>query len=295
MIYLFLSIATSSSIFLLFRVFKEWGAHTLQAIVINYLVAASLGWFLSGGFTTFQDAWGSAWLTTAIVVGALFIYLFHLIARSTQTLGVTVTSIAAKLSMVIPVAVFLMFDDNDEPALLKMAAIAIAIPAVVLSSWKQEAPGIKRSWAIPLIIFTGGGIIDLMFGWFSGPEHMTRLEFRYLFATIPFTIAFFIGLVWLMLNRSKKDSAGPSSLKTTIIGGVCLGIVNFGSLYFLLEAYDKLTLDRSAIMPITNLGVVLASSLFAVIVFREELNRSNLLGLALGALSIGLLLLEGML
>ena len=291
MIYLLLCIACSAGIFLLFRAFTSWGAHTLQAIVINYGVAALLGWTLSGGFSTLKMAWGTPWVNTAMAVGILFIYLFHLIARSTQELGVTVTSIAAKLSMVIPVAVFLIFDPTDEPALTKLLAVGLAVPAVVLSSWKNEKQTSNRSWIIPLIIFLGGGLIDLMFGWYSGPEHMTRIEFRYLFATIPFSVAFIIGLG--MLLRAKLRPVPPHTdhnRTITWIGGVILGVINFGSLYLLLEAFDKLSLDRSAIMPIANLGIVLVSSLMAIYAFKEKLSTTNWMGLLLGALSIGLLL-----
>lgn len=291
MIYLLLCIACSAGIFLLFRAFTSWGAHTLQAIVINYGVAALLGWTLSGGFSTLKMAWGTPWVNTAMAVGILFIYLFHLIARSTQELGVTVTSIAAKLSMVIPVAVFLIFDPTDEPALTKLLAVGLAVPAVVLSSWKNEKQTSNRSWIIPLIIFLGGGLIDLMFGWYSGPEHMTRIEFRYLFATIPFSVAFIIGLG--MLLRAKLRPVPPHTdhnRTITWIGGVILGVINFGSLYLLLEAFDKLPLDRSAIMPIANLGIVLVSSLMAIYAFKEKLSTTNWMGLLIGALSIGMLL-----
>jgi uncharacterized membrane protein len=291
MIYLLLCIACSAGIFLLFRAFRGWGAHTLQAIVINYGVASLLGWTLSGGFSTLQMAWGTPWVNTAMAVGILFIYLFHLIARSTQELGVTVTSIAAKLSMVIPVAVFLVFDPTDEPALTKLLAVGLAIPAVVLSSWKNEKQTSNRSWIIPLIIFLGGGLIDLMFGWYSGPEHMTRIEYRYLFATIPFSVAFIIGLgILLKAKFNPVPVSNDHNRMITWIGGIILGVINFGSLYLLLEAFDKLHLDRSAIMPITNLGIVLVSSLMAIYAFKEKLSTINWLGLLLGALSIGLLL-----
>lgn len=291
MIYLLLCIACSAGIFLLFRAFKGWGAHTLQAIVINYGVAALLGWTLSGGFSTLKMAWGTPWVNTAMAVGILFIYLFHLIARSTQELGVTVTSIAAKLSMVIPVAVFLVFDPTDEPALTKLLAVGLAVPAVVLSSWKNEKKASNRSWIIPLIIFLGGGLIDLMFGWYSGPEHMTRIEFRYLFATIPFSVAFIIGLGMLLKAKLRPAPSKTDHNRTiTWTGGIMLGVINFGSLYLLLEAFDKLPLDRSAIMPITNLGIVLVSSLMAIYAFKEKLSTTNWMGLLIGALSIGLLL-----
>jgi len=292
MVFLLLSIACSSSIFLLFRAFKNWGAHTFQAIIVNYGVAAAIGWSLSGGISTFESAWGTPWVYAALLSGVLFIYLFHLIARSTQELGVTATSIAAKLSMVIPVAFFLAFDPTDDPAFRKLLAVALAIPAVVFSSWKAEKQPVINAWSIPLIIFLGGGAIDLMFGWYSGPEHMTQIQYRYLFATIPFTMSFIIGLVILLVNRFKKTGTTRATVNipVTWIGGVVLGMINFGSLYFLLESFDKLTLDRSAIMPVTNLGIVLVSSLIAMIAFKEKLSPINWIGLLLGALSIGMLL-----
>lgn len=268
------------------------GAHTFHAIVVNYGVAATLGWILADGVSTFTDAWGQTWVFTAIFAGFLFIYLFYLIAKSTQQLGVTATSIAAKLSMVIPVAFFLAFDPNDDAGTKKLLAVALAIPAVVLSSWKSENQPSIRDWSMPLIIFLGGGCIDLMFGWYSGPEHMTRIEYRYLFATIPFTIAFVIGLSVLLAQRRQKiqTTSSPANGPMTWVGGLILGVINFGSLYFLLESFDKLALDRSAIMPLTNLGIVLFSSIAAIVVFKEKLSKLNWIGLLLGALSIGMLL-----
>lgn len=297
MIYLLLSIGSSTGIFLIFRLFRLWGADTLKAIVINYGVAAAIGWTLAGGWDTLEAAWGSPWTKAAGLAGLLFIYLFHLIAKSTQILGITVTSIAAKLSMVIPVAVFLFFDPADEPEIMKLAAIAMAIPAVVLSSWNQDAQKPPSSIQMPLIIFFGGGLIDLMFGWYSGPQHMSRIEFRYVFATIPFTIAFVIGLIWLTVRYLTTQKPAPSHAllqRNTWVGGIALGMVNFTSLYFLLETYDKLSLDRSAIMPITNLGIVLFSSLMAALLFKEKLTRFNRWGLLLGVLSIGLLMTQGL-
>ncbi|MDA9019351.1 cilia- and flagella-associated protein 77 [Flavobacteriales bacterium] len=138
--YLFISISLSTGIFLLFQAFKLWNIDSLKAIVINYGVAGSLGWWLAGGTETFHRAWESdpRWVGTGLAAGGLFIYLFQLIAKSAQENGITVTSISAKLSMVIPVAIFLLFDPGDTVTLKKMAAIGLSIPAIVLSSWKPE-------------------------------------------------------------------------------------------------------------------------------------------------------------
>ena len=107
----------------------------------------------------------------ALGMGLLFIYLFQLIARTTQTLGLTVTSIASKLSMVLPVALFLAFDPLDALIWKNGVAIALAIPAIVLASWKEEERTVQQGaarWVVPLVIFVGSGCIDLMFAAYSG-------------------------------------------------------------------------------------------------------------------------------
>ncbi len=45
-------------------------------------------------------------------------------------------------------------------------------------------------------------------------------------------------------------------------------------------------------MPINNLGIIIASALFSLLLFREKLHRYNLLGLVLGATAIALLYAE---
>ncbi|HBL38154.1 MAG TPA: hypothetical protein DDZ19_03535 [Flavobacteriales bacterium] len=289
MVYLITSIGLSAGIFLLFQLFERWRVDTFPAIVINYGVAAGLGWSLAGGMTTFKSVMHEPWAMVALCMGLLFIYLFQLIARSTQENGVTVTSIAAKLSMVLPVALFLLFDPNDTLNWQKGLAIALAIPAIVLASWKGTEKGRVAKWIVPLVIFFGSGMIDLMFAGFSGPEHMRQVEHRYLFAALPLVTAFLAGVIWWMFQARQKDQWSIPS-KQTWFGGIGLGVINFGSLYFLLETYDKTGVDRSAIMPVNNLGVILLSSALSVWLLKESLIRKNYLGLFLGALAIALLL-----
>lgn len=292
MIYLLISIALSTGIFVLFQRFEHWGVHTLQAIVLNYGVAAALGWVLCRGTMLFTSVQSEAWVWVALGMGLLFIYLFQLIARTTQTLGLTVTSIASKLSMVLPVALFLAFDPLDALTWKKGLAIALAIPAIVLASWKEEERTVQQGaarWVVPLVIFVGSGCIDLMFAAYSGEAHMQSVEHRYLFASLPLTTACIAGVAWLIASCQLRV---PS--RNTVLAGVGLGIINFGSLYFLLETYDKINLTRSGVMPVNNLGVILLSAAASVVFLGERLNASNRAGLALGAMVILLLLWESL-
>ena len=290
MIYLLSSIALSTGIFVLFQLFKKWQVNTLQAIVINYGVAAALGGALSGGAPLFQSVQGEPWVIVALAMGLVFIYLFQLIARATQEIGITVTTIASKLSMVLPVALFLVFDPDDSLNGTKALAIGLAVPAIVLSSWKDETDpheASRKRWMVPLVIFFGSGLIDLMFAGYSGPEWMQTPQHRYLFASLPLATACIAGVLWLMVSRQLSM---PS--RRTLVCGLALGIINFGSLYFLLETYDKVNLARSGVMPLNNLGVIVFSAAASVWLLGERLNVKNKIGLALGAAVIVLLLWE---
>jgi multidrug transporter EmrE-like cation transporter len=279
-----------AAIFTIFRWLEKLQADTLLVIVINYYVAAAMGWTLAGGWATFEEAWPAPWVLTAMLAGAAFLYLFNLMANAARTIGVTVTSVSAKLSMILPVLIFLLFDPEDGLTWNKTLALLFTLPAIVLSSWTAEQTTFRwNALRIPFIIFLGGGAIDLMFGWFSGPEHMTRFSFRYLFTTIPFTIAGILGTLVLFFRKTKP--ATPLSPIATTGIGLGLGIINLGSLYFLLESYAQLPFDRSAITPLVNLGIIVLAAAAASILFREKLTRPNIIGLMLALFAIALLAL----
>ena len=89
---------------------------SLQAIAFNYLTAFALGTAfacVSGDFVvpTGVASWG-----TAVLLGATFVGAFVLMARSTALTGVTLTTVASRVSLVIPVVCsFLLFPEGDAP------------------------------------------------------------------------------------------------------------------------------------------------------------------------------------
>ena len=298
---LLLTILCTAALFALFRIFDRLQIPSTPAIVINYAVAGGLGLLLVGGGEVWAKASQFTWFYVAPLAGTGFLYIFRLVARSAQTIGMGPTSVASKLSMVIPVGVFLLADPSDALTWQKACAMILAFPAVILTAW---TPGMRleiHHFRLPLTIFVGGGLIDLLFAWYSGPEHMVEPGFRYLFATLPFLSAAITGagVLWLEARpfREHPDAGTHASPHThapwhhTLLGGITLGVINFGSLYFLLESYATLNgeMPRSSIIPITNLGVVILSALLGVVGFRERLSLRNAMGLLLGCAAIALL------
>jgi uncharacterized membrane protein len=76
-----------------------------------------------------------------------------------------------------------------------------------------------------------------------------------------------------------------------VVGGLVLGVINYGSIIFLVLAYDSGMMQKSALLPVNNLGVVLVSALVAVLLFKERLTRFNWLGVALSVVALALLVL----
>ena len=78
MIWLLLSIISSTAIMLIFKSFRKYEISTFNAIVINYFTACAIG-------IPLVDNWGAVaqsyqnWYYLALILGAIFISLFFLI------------------------------------------------------------------------------------------------------------------------------------------------------------------------------------------------------------------------
>ena len=104
MIYLLLSILSSTVIFVVFRLYKKYGVNTLQAIIVNYFIACIVGFF--GYIESVDDLAripSESWFLGTVFLGAMFITVFNLAAITTQRSGLSVVSVATKMSVAIPV------------------------------------------------------------------------------------------------------------------------------------------------------------------------------------------------
>ena len=62
------------------------------------------------------------------------------------------------------------------------------------------------------------------------------------------------------------------------------GVPNFFSLVFFLKALGSM--DSSIVFPLVSIGVVVSSSLIGIIIFKENLSRSNWIGIILSVCAI---------
>ena len=291
------TIACTVAIYWLFRGFERWGVSSTWAITINYGVAAALGWTMAGGMPSLEQSLNAPWMPAVALMGLAFYPLFRLTARCTQSLGVSVASIATKLSMAIPIVAFTLADGLGNTHWGQWAGVALAFPAVILASSQRDqhtseadAPTHTRTWWrslhwMPMVMFAGSGAIDTVFGWFAQSESLNDPAMQFAFASVPFSLGAVVGLLDLLRQRAALPR------RRDLLGGSALGVVNFGSLYFLLLAYDANLLDRAMVVPTLNLSVIVLATLGGMWLFRDRMDASTRWGVALAGASIALTML----
>jgi len=277
----------SVGIFLIFRAFSHYNVVTIQAIVVNYFVCVITGIvFLGGAEFAAHFSFDLPWVWIAVTLGAIFIGTFYLMAMTTQRLGITVASVASKMSLVIPVLVSLfILQIASRPIIgLNYLGITLAIAAIILSSIKKKKENKEQiKWSaflMPILVFIFGGVIDTSIN-FVSHQYLTAST-EAIFPIVIFATAFSIGAVLLMIK-------GKQLQLKSIIGGTVLGIINYFSIYFLVKSLGAFGNDGAIVYPVVNVGIILISALSSVVIFREKLSKINKIGLAVAILAVFLI------
>lgn len=286
MIWLLLSILCSTLIFVVFKLFDKHGIDNLQAIITNYFVAFSVGLITSEIDFQPLSIISEAWYPNTIILGLVFISLFQLMAAVSQKLGVSVVSVSVKMSLAIPVIAAVILYDEQMPT-IKILGILAALTAVFMASYKPEqTKGHTLYILMPIVLFLGSGLLDAFLNY--NQKFLVPSSQHAYFASATFLNAGIFGLLFISAKSLK------SKVKVewkNIIGGIILGIPNYGSIYFLLRALDVPTLESSVVFPINNVGIVLLSVVIGGLVFHEHLSRTNKIGILMALVGIALIAL----
>jgi len=282
MIYLFISICISSFLFVIFKLFDVLKINTLQAIVFNYFVAAILGFFLSDISVSVQEIPSQPWFLGAFLLGFLFIAVFNVMALTSQKNGLSVASVSSKMSVVIAI-IFGVWYYNESLGYIKVIGILLALVAVYLTSVKEKKEIVQKriSLLLPLLLFFGSGAID---------TSLKYVETAYvqeggvpLFSATIFACAFILGIIILIIQKVK----GKFIFKfKNILGGILLGVPNYFSIVYLLKALSTEGMESSTAFTLNNVGVVILSTLFGLLIFKEKLILKNWIGIVIAIASI---------
>ena len=281
MIYLILSILFSVITVSFFKLFEKYRVHTFSAIVLNYISCVILGNVTGEHAVSLTPFYNEPWFLYTLILGALFISIFMCIGLTAQKLGVSVSMLAAKLSVVVPVAVaFFMYDESVTA--LKLTGIVLSLAAVYLISKKDDVMHVHPLYILlPVAVFAGSGMIDTLL------KHVEKTYIPPADATSIVTTVFLMAALWgsaAWMFMKLSGNAFPLS-KKEVMWGLALGLPNYFSMYFLVRTLSHFS-EASRIFPINNIGIAAATTLVGVLVFREKISRLNFAGILLAVIAI---------
>jgi drug/metabolite transporter (DMT)-like permease len=285
MIYLLLSIFASTLIFVIFKLFARYDINTLQAIVVNYVVACICGLISYENSLELSLIPRYNWFYYTLGLGALFIIVFNLMATTTQRSGLSVVSVATKMAVVIPIAFGLWY--YQEPiGFFKGVGIVFALFAVYLASVKTKG-GMRlksKNLLFPILVFFGSGLIDTSINFlqndFIGDKSLIPL-----FSATIFAAAAILGLFVVAIQKIR----GVFKFETkNMVAGIVLGVPNYFSIFFLVKSLRSDLFDSSGIFTINNVAIVILSTVVGILFFKENLSLKNWIGIVLAIISIGL-------
>jgi drug/metabolite transporter (DMT)-like permease len=291
--FLILCILSSTGIFIVFKSIDRLSIPPLPVIVLNYFTATLLGYFIQSSPMDLPDMVRAEWFPISMLIGILFIVMFFLVAHSSSKAGISITTVASKMSVIFPIMLSILIDPGDRLTLIKTIAIASTLTGVAMTVYKPGAGKVGRAAiVIPLLLFAGMGLVDSLVK-FAQHRYVGDTEVAP-FSSLLFLNAFISGLLALMfMPRFFRQFIRPS-----VWGwGVVLGAVNFGSIFFLVRALNYLTpagesTDSSVIFGINNIGIVALSVMAGLLIFREHLKTVNWLGVGLCAFALILFMLR---
>lgn len=281
MIYLLLSILFNAVLFIIIKLFAKFNIDALQALVVNYFVAFGVGlFFLDTSFSP-QIIISQEWFKGSILLGFIFISTFYVTTITSQRNGLSVASVASKMSVIIPIVLGVFLYDETLGS-VKILGIIIALIAVYFTS-KKETGEIQQAsnLVFPILVFIGAGTIDSSLKYlqtFHVPSNQIGL-----FSSVTFFCAFSVGiliLVFLSL-KGKIKFAGRN-----ILGGIALGLPNFFSLYYLVKMLEAKAFESATLFTIHNIAIVLVSTFVGILFFKERISMRNALGIGLALFAL---------
>ena len=281
MMYLTIAVLCSVAVSVLLKILRQRDVDIRQTIVAGYPVAFLLTWFLLKPDVSGMTSLGGAW-AIIIALGVLLPAVFIILGRAIESVGMVATDAAQRLSLIIPiVAAFLLFGEVlTGTRIFGLLLGFLALGALIYRP--QHAAINKQAKLTPLWLFgvwAGYGTIDILFKQVAKQGAAFPLT---LF--VSFGLAGLLLLIYLLITRVRWQG-------NALAAGILLGVLNMGNIYAYIRAHQVLSESPSIVFTGMNVGVIAVATLIGVGVFKESLNRINILGLLLAICCVAVLFL----
>ncbi|MBJ7262553.1 MAG: EamA family transporter [Burkholderiaceae bacterium] len=282
LIFLITSVCCSVTVAVLLKLARQRGIDVQQAIAMNYAMAVGLVLLILNPSVDALRSPTTPW-GILLALGVLLPAVFIAMAQAVRHAGIVRSDAAQRLSLFIPLLMaFVLFGETF--TLRKVAAIALGLLALFCLLKRQPAsdaaestPAGRALWIWPLAVWLGYGVIDVLF------KQMARTGTAFPSGLLAaFSLAGVLITLYLIVRRTRWHAASLGA-------GLILGAFNFANIYTYIRAHQSLPNDPALVFSAMNIGVISLGTLVGAFMFKERLNRVNVLGLAFAVIAVVLM------
>jgi len=275
MIALLLTILCSSSIALILKYNDEHDGNPLLLLAGNYFIAA----IISFGFVLADD--GATLSLETVIFGTLLAFLFvasfFAFAKAVSAAGTALATVSSRLSVIVPL-LFSIVIYHEEPSVYQFVGIIIALITILLFYFSLKKDTTRKlhfmDYFYLLAVLIGIGLNDFAMKVF---QQWRPLGEKPYFIFIIFSAATIYTFVVILFKKVPIN-------KVVLIRGGILGVPNMFSTFFILLALAQL--PAIVVYPMTNIGIILLTTLGAALLWQEKLNSYGKWALISGIIAI---------
>ena len=210
-----------------------------------------------------------------ILNGMIYLGGFTLMQWSTRHNGVVLSSIFMKLGVLVSTLISVIWF-REIPTTVQIIGFILAVAAIIIINYRKGASLSRGSWVL-LVMLCMSGMGDGMskvYEVYGNPD----IQNLFLFFTFGAALLF-----CLLLMRHKGEHLG----KQELLYGCLLGIPNFFSSAFLLNALRYI--PAVITFPTYSVATILVVALAGLLIFREKLEKKQVIGAAIICVALVLL------
>ena len=265
MISLILGILTSAMVAISMRIAQPRVNYPTGFLAVNYIVCSLFALVLfAPELRTISVSHLSVPVGLGVLNGIIYLTGFLVMQWNIRHNGVVLSSAFMKLGILVPTLLSVVWF-HEVPTVLQVIGFLVAIAAIITINFQKGLKFSRSSWLLLVLLILGGtgDGLSKVYEVYGDPAYKNFFLFFTFFCAL---------ILCALLLAYKKERIGWKELAY----GTLLGIPNYLSTFFLLKSLS--TVPAVIAFPTYSVGVILVVCLTGVLLFRERLNRRQIIG-----------------
>ncbi len=257
---LLLATVCSASIALFFKFSEGRKLNRYAVTSVNYVTAIVVSALMAGALGSPFTAWRAGALV-GVPAGVCFFLSFLYYQLSVRDSGAGLAGMFGKLGILLPMLLSLVLW-REFPNLVQTVGIVLAVGAIGIVSAGRRM-GENSFHAALLLLFLFGGLAEFSNKLFQKYGISDQKAY---FLMIVFSVAFLVSLTMTIRE-------GKLPTRADIMTGICVGVPNMFSSFFLIRALDFL--PTAVVFPVYSAGSMALILILSRLLYKEALSAKH--------------------